>query len=188
MQQMFFFNQENQTFTSKSIENAYFSILKGDLHTAKSIFENIDSPRSHWGKCFVDILIGYVENFPTYFEIRNFLEIDLDFLIKNNKINYVEQILGSLEHLSDINQEVYKYVARVFYENRLYKASLEYLEKSKKIFYKDPELHFMLAKYYLNSRDYEDSYFYIKECLKILPDYYPAKNLKMKIEKYLKID
>jgi len=71
------------------------------------------------------------------------------------------------------------------YENKYYKASKEYMEKSKKIFYKDPELHFMYANYYLNFREYEEAFFYINECLKILPDYYPAKLIKEKISKYL---
>ena len=39
--------------------------------------------------------------------------------------------------------------AIVLYENKLYKAAREYLDKSKKIFYNDPELHFIYAKYYL---------------------------------------
>ena len=59
--------------------------LDKDLKSAKKIFEIIDSPRAKWGRAFVDILSGYIENYPSYFEIRNFLEIDLDFLIKNEK-------------------------------------------------------------------------------------------------------
>lgn len=183
---MFFFTKNNsETFKPRSIEHAYFAILNNDLLTAAAVFKTIDSPRAKWGEALVEILSGYIEKYPTYFEIRNFLEIDLDFLIKNEKINYVEQVLGALELLSEINQETYKYVARVMFENRLYKASREYLEKSKDIFYNDPELHFMFAKYYIKNREYEKADSHLDECLNILPDYFPAKNLQKEISRYL---
>lgn len=183
---MFFFQHQNNDliFKSRSIEHAYIAILNNDIASAEAVFKSIDSPRANWGVSLVQIFNGFLERFPTYFEIRNFLEIDLDFLIKNDKIDYVESVLGALKILSEINQETYKYIARVMYENRFYKASKEYLEKSKSIMYHDPEMHFMFAKYYLNDRDYRNASHYVNECLKILPDYYPAKQLKKEISKY----
>lgn len=181
----FFQHQDNDLiFKSRSVEHAYLAILDNDLTSAGAVFESIDSPRSNWGVSLVQILNGFLERFPTYFEIRNFLEIDLDFLIKNDKIDYVQQVLGSLKILSDINQETYKYVARVLYANRYYNASKDYLEKSKNLLYHDPEMHFMFARFFLKDREYESAAYHIKECLKIIPDYFPAKKLKKEIEKY----
>lgn len=183
---MFFFSKNNEySFELNTIEHAYFLILKDDLSSAKSILKMIDSPRSNWGLSFIQILEGYLEIFPSYFGIRNFIEIDLDFLLKNNKIEYVEQILGSLSILETINQEIYKYIARVMFENKLYKATREYLDKSKNILYNDPELHFLYAKYYLRTREYELADNHLEECINILPDYYPAKLLKKEISRYL---
>jgi len=184
---MFFFNKnyDDVNFKPRSLEHAYAAILNNDLQTAQAVFESIDSPRARWGKSFVDILIGYIEKYPTYFEIRNFLEIDLDFLLKNEKIDYVEQLLGSLDLLISINQESYKYIARVMFENRLYKVAGEYLEKSKNVFYNDPELHFLYAKYYLKMREYEAADYHLDECLNILPDYFPALSLQKEISRYL---
>lgn len=183
---MFFFTKNNEiNFGPNSLEHAYLAILEGDLISAQKVFKSIDSPRARWGRVLTDILSGYLKNYPTYFEIRNFLEIDLDFLIKNEKIDYVELVLGSLEVLCEINQETYKYVARVMLENRLYKAAREYLEKSKSVFYNDPELHFLFAKYYITAREYEKADFYLDECLNILPEYYPAKQLQKEISGYL---
>ncbi len=183
---MFFFKKDSElTFKPGSIEHAYFAILNDDLVAANQVFRGLDCARSRWGKALLAIINGYIERYPTYFEIRNFLEIDLDFLIKNEKLDYVEQVLGSLELLSKINQEVYKYAARVMFENKLYKASLEYMEKSKNIFYNDPELHFMYSKFYLHYCEYEKADFHINECLKILPEYYPAKLIKQELSKNL---
>ena len=101
---IFFFTNECSDIEIKpnSIEHAYLAILNDDLSSAKTVFQNNDSPRSKWGLALIAILEGYIKEFPTYFQIRNFIEIDTDFLLKNNKIGYVEQILGSLELLSSI--------------------------------------------------------------------------------------
>ena len=181
----FFFFSENVSsikIKSNTLEHAYLLILNEDLDSAKFLFKTIDSPRGLWGEVLVSVLQGFIDKYPTYFQIRNFYEIDLDFLLKNEKIHYVEQLLGALDVFSSINQEVYKYAARVMYENKLYSAALRYMNKSKKIYYNDAELHFMLSKYYYRVNDTENAEFYVKECLKIIPDYYPAKLLLNKIE------
>ena len=165
-----------------SLEHAYLAILDDDLESAKKIFENNDSPRAVWGKILVSVLQGFMTEYPTYFQIRNFLEIDLDFLLKNNKIGYVEQFLGASDIFANINQETYKFLARVMINNKLNTAAVKYMDKSKKLYYNDPELHFMYAKFYMDNGRYNDAYFYINECLRLLPDYYPAKILKERIE------
>ena len=145
----FFFFSENVSsikIKPNALEHAYLLILNEDLDSAKFLFKTIDSPRGLWGEVLVSVLQGFIDKYPTYFQIRNFYEIDLDFLLKNEKIHYVEQLLGALDVFSSINQEVYKYAARVMYENKLYSAALRYMNKSKKIYYNDAELHFMLSK------------------------------------------
>ena len=182
----FFFFKEDCTgseISPNSIEHAYLAIINDDLSAAEKIFKLIDSPRANWGY----ILTGIIKNncitiYPTFFQIRNFFEIDVDFLIKNKKIDYVENLLGALEIFSNINQETYKFAGRVMFENCLYSAALKYMEESKRIYYNDPELHFMFAKYWVKFKKYKEAYFYINECLRFLPSYYPALTLKQQIE------
>lgn len=165
-----------------TVEHAYLALLNEDLATAKTVFSKIDNPRGIWGTILVSILEGYMEIFPTFFQIRNFLEIDLDLLLKNEKINYVEQLLGALDIFAEINQESYKFVARVMLENNLLSAAFNYMQKSKDIYYNDAELHFMLMRYYLKVHDFKQAYFHVNECLKLIPNYYPALIMKEQIE------
>ena len=165
-----------------SLEHAYLCLLNNDLSSAKAIFSKIDNPRGNWGTILVSVLDGYMDIFPTYFQIRNFLEIDLDFLLKNEKLDYIEQLLGALDIYADINQESYKFAARVMFENNLLSAAFNYMKKSKDIYYNDAELHFMLMRYYLKVHDFEQAYFHANECLQLIPDYYPALIMKQKIE------
>lgn len=180
-----YFYGEDKRIAPDSLEHGYLLILNDDVEGAKKVFENLDSPRAHWAVCLTSILKGVLESAPTYFQIRNFLEIDLDFLIKNEKIDYVEMLLGALDILSVINHETFKYTARVMLANNLMSAGFNYMEKSKKVFYNDPELHFMYAKYYFGLHNYKRANFYIDECLSVLPDYYPALQLKEEIEENL---
>lgn len=181
---LFFFSKNPNELEIRpgSVYHAYLSILNDDLDSAFEIFSRLDSPRAKWGCSLTSVLKGYMTVFPTYFGIRNFLEIDLDFLLKNNKINYVEQCLGALDIFSTINQETYKFAARVMMENKLYTSALKYLDKSKQIFYNDAELHFIYAKYYKDTGNYRNAYYYINECLKLIPEYYPALVIKQQIE------
>ncbi len=156
--------------------------MNDDLKSAYKIFSSIDSPRAKWGKVLVSTIRGFLDIYPTYFQIRNFYEIDLDFLLKNEKLDYVEQLLGALDIFSEINQESYKFAARVMYENNLLSAAYNYMQKSKEIYYNDAELQFMLARYFIRVHDMETAYFYNNECLKLIPDYYPALIMKQKIE------
>lgn len=180
----FFFYEDSPSLIIRpnTIEHAYLLVLKENLTKAQDIFKTIDSPRAIWGMVLVSVLMGYMTKYPTYFQIRNFYELDLDFLIKNEKINYVEHMLGAMDILVTINQEVYKYAARVMYENKLYSAAFNYMNKAKSIYYNDAELHFMMAKYYIFVKDFHNAEFYINECLKLVPEYYPAKILRQKIE------
>ena len=179
---IYFFDTPKVSISPNSIELAYLNILEDNLAEAFKLFKLNDSPRASWGMVLVSILNGCMEQYPTYFQIRNFYEIDLDFLIKNEKIEYVESLLGALEILININHEVYKYAARVMYSNKLYTIAYDYMKKSKAINYHDAELHFMLAKYYLDNNNSEDAFCSIKECLNLIPDYYPALSLKHEIE------
>lgn len=182
---MYFFNQNIIESDSNKLKQAYIAILNNDLDIAYNLFAEEDSSRSRWGMALIEILKSNIIHFPTYFEIRNFFEIDLDFLIKNKKIDYVETLLGASELLININQEVFKYAARVLFENYYPEIGFNYLKKSKDILYKDPEMHFMLAKYYINKEDYTTALSYINECLKFVPDYFPAQKIKKIILKHL---
>ena len=177
---MFFFSENNNclTFSPVSIETAYLLVLNNDLQKALDMFMLLDSPRARWGRSLVQILKGYLQDSPSYFEIRNFFEIDLDFFIKNDKVEFIESLLGSTDYLISINHEIYKYAARVLLENNIPDGAKIYLDKSKNVFYKDPELHFLYTKYFIITKDIANAKFHINECLRILPDYFPAKKIK----------
>lgn len=173
-----FFEQNNCV-----LEYAYCKLLSGDIEAAKSEFvkiERIDF-RADWGKKLIQFIEGYVSNVPSYFQIRNFLEIDLNLLIKTGKAEFVENIINGADLFYSINPESYKFISRVMLYNDFIEIALYYLNKAKEKFYYDPEMHFMLANCYVKKGEISLAKEAVKNCLTILPEYFPAKRLQDKL-------
>ncbi len=171
--QMFFENN------SYFLELAYCKLLSGELEEAQKIFSqnSQNDLRADWGKRLVQFIQGHVTTAPTYFQIRNFLEIDLNFLIKARRPDYVENIINGADIFYSVNPESYKFIARVMYNNDFVDLALYFLGKAKDNFYYDPEMHLISAHCYLKKGQTELAKQSVKNCLSILPEYAPAKKL-----------
>ena len=162
-----------------ALEYAYCRLLLGDAESAKAYFikTSTNDFRADWGRKLVQFIQGYVSNVPSYFQIRNFLEIDLNLLIKAGQAQFVENIINGADLFYSINPESYKFIARVMLYNDFVEIALYYLQKAKDKFYYDPEMHFMLANCYAKQGDVLRAKESIRNCLGILPAYFPAKKL-----------
>jgi len=165
------------------LEQAYSEIIFDDLHKAKKLFEELkdEDMRAHWGLVLIGFIRGKVSEVPTYLELRNFLEIDLNILINYAKGNYVEKIVRYANYMYTINPESYKFIGRVFLNNGLKPQALFFLQLAKDYFYQDPELHYMLAEMYFKDKNFEQAKRYSQSCLQVLPEYAPAVSLLRKI-------
>ncbi len=174
------FFEENGYYT----EAAYCYIVLDKLDKAQELFlkakdENI---RANWGLLLIQLIRGDIHSYPTYFEVRNFLEIDINILITYCKSEYIEKIIRYADFLAYYNPECYKFFGRVFWANNIMPASMFFLDRAKSEFYQDPELHYLLAyvRYY-NEKDKVGCKKALDACLELLPEYYPAKKLLAKI-------
>lgn len=62
-------------------------------------------------------------------------------------------------------------------------AAMFFLRRAKDKFYNDPELHYLLAYiYYYNDEDYGKCEKALDTCLRILPEYSPAKKLLARLK------
>ncbi len=167
------------------LEQAYTELLQDNLEKAGELFESILELdiRAHWGLIMLAFIKGDLNDCPSYFEIRNFLEIDLNILINYYKGDYVEKIIRYADYMFTINPEVHKFIGRVFWNNDLKEQALFFLHRAKSYFYHDPELHFLLAVTYLDINDTGSAIRALEDCLEVLPDYFPAKNLLNKLKK-----
>ena len=74
-----FFNQNGYV-----LEYAYCKLLLGDAQGAKTEFARISKTdtRADWGQKLIQFIEGYVTYTPSYFQVRDFLEIDLNLLMQ----------------------------------------------------------------------------------------------------------
>lgn len=158
------------------LEQAYCEIILDNLQKAQRIFEELEQQdtRAHWGLVMLEFIKGCVSRYPTYFELRNFLEIDLNILINYCKGDYVEKIVRYADFMFTINPETHKFIGRVFLNNDMLPQAMFFLNRAKDNFYQDPELHYILAEIYKNKNDIESCRKALLTCLEILPNYAPA--------------
>lgn len=177
--------QENLDIEKYPLIFAYALFLSGDFERADCVLTHIDSIRANWLRKLIILFTHGKMVRPTYFEIRNFLELDIDLFIISQRINYLEKLLGYSKQLADVNRETYKLIGRVLFNNNLLALSKTFLDLYKNMVYYDPELHFIYAKYYIIQKDYNSALTSINQCLMVLPEYYPALLLKSEIKNLL---
>lgn len=161
------------------LEAGYCDMILDDIDNARKEFESIEKSdiRAHWALVMLDFINGCVARYPTYFELRNFLEIDLGILIMYCKGDYVEKIIRYADYMFTINPEVYKFIGRVLFKNDLKPQAMFFLNRAKDNFYNDPELHYILAEWFKSKNDVVACKNSLRTCLEILPEYAPAKLL-----------
>lgn len=166
------------------VEAGYCCIVLDELDKAKELFQKVQEvdTRAKWGLILLQMIKGDILTFPTYFQIRNFLELDLSILILYCKGEYVEKIIRYADFMAYYNPECYKFIGRAFWANNLMSAAIFFLRRAKDKFYQDPELHYLLAYiFYNNDRNIDLAKKALGACLGILPEYAPAKKLYAQI-------
>ena len=167
------------------LELAYYNLLHQKIDEARKIFLSLSQYdiRAHWGAFFSSLCQGKIEGYSSYLELRNFYEIDLNILFAYYLGNYIEEICKYIDWLAVTNPEIYKYTGRVFLKNKYYDFGLYFLERGISSFYNDPELHYLLAEYYWSVSETEKAVKYLKSCLEVLPEYYPAEKMLKELSK-----
>lgn len=176
---------------NKDLENAYYyfnkaqsvlgccycHILNDKISEAQVLLNLVrnSSPCINWLISLTNILDGKEDIFPSYFQIRNFYEQDLELFFQYNKEKYIKTIISKQDFLEYFNREIFKYTGRVLLNNNLLDKSEELLLKSLDIYYNDPETHFLLGEIYLNT-DKEKAVKEFKLSSEVNGNYLPAVN------------
>lgn len=158
-------------------EYGYCEFAQGHMNKAKQIWDDskLDSPAIQWGKCFVNIVNSIMPIRISYLQVRNFFERDLEVLLWNKQLDYVEKFLAAENLILKANNEIYKYCGRVIMNYGYYTTGYGFLRKAEQICPNDPELKILKAKYFLHKFNRPAAIFELREILEFNPDYYPAK-------------
>ncbi|MBQ3101826.1 hypothetical protein IJC60_02360 [bacterium] len=165
-------------------EKGFCTFLLKDEIEARRIWSAIKNPcpAVFWGLDILDIINCRYSAHPTYFQVRAFLEVYLHLLILNEHFTWAENILSGYEIFSKANYEACKFIARVLYFHHYDELTLDFIEKSKRICYPDPEALFIEAQTYLRCNNNTQALKTLNKLLEIVPEYLPALNLKNRVE------
>lgn len=158
---------------------AYCKFLKEELKEAKILLNLIknSSPAVNWLICLIEIVEEDLQETPSYFQIRNFYEQDLNMLFEYKKEKFVKNIINQLPLLEYYNREIYKYTARVMKNYNYTDWAIKFLKKSLDICYKDPETHYLLGEIYLKQNDIEKAKKFFTNANEATGCYLPAQNM-----------
>lgn len=164
----------------------YAALLQQNEHQAAMYWHRYaEQHPNHWGLC----LLGFIQRkptiAPTFLQVRNHLEADIKHLFQAQAWTYLENLLCYMDYLSQINPEVYKLIGRsLMHAGQLVQAQY-LLIKGQKTLPNDPEIYFHLGQAYQACCNYKDSLLMVKQCLMMNPGYYPASELKQRLEQSL---
>jgi len=163
------------------LEAGYCYLILDKLDKAEKFFQQLKDydNRACWGLFLLQMIKNDIKSFPSYFQVRNFLELDLNILILYCKGDYIENVIRYADFMAYYNPECYKFIGRVFWANGFIPAAKLFLRKAKDKFYQDPELHYLLAYIaYYEDKDIPQCQKSLAACLELLPEYAPAKKLQ----------
>lgn len=164
-----------ETQIAKAVLDGNLSRLDARLKLSSNYF------RQNQFELYVKELLALIDEFPTEHKRLNDLISDL---IINEKYQYTGKLLNA-SYLIEPDAFNTKWLGIMNISNNNNDDALQYLLKSYKFNSLDPQVLFNLAGVYYNKKNYNLSYKYVLECIKISSNYKNANILKTQLSKLL---
>ena len=168
-------------------EEGYCYFYAGNKSAADRVWFTADenaSPLLKWAKAFSGFVEKKRNRVPTFFQIRNFYENDLDRLLLKGFDDYAENLIDSIQFFEDVNPEIYKFTARVLYNHKYHDYADKFLSVARKYGDEDCELYYLEAKNNIAQKRYYSAVKSLEKSLSISEKYYPAKILYENVKRY----
>ncbi|MEM0950910.1 MAG: tetratricopeptide repeat protein [Cyanobacteria bacterium P01_H01_bin.74] len=161
----------------------YCQLLNGKLSAAANFWRPpCEIYPKHWVVTLYAMITRQLNQYPTLLQIRNNLEVDVCNLVEAKRFEYLENIYYYLPTLSYLNLEAYKMCGRALLNTNQLDRVESFLMLGQKALPSDPETYYHLGQYYYRLENYKESLLMLKQCLLIMPNYYPAAVLTNKVK------
>jgi tetratricopeptide (TPR) repeat protein len=156
----------------------YCLLLAGEVNSIGQYWTPLLERRpNHWCATLWGLVTGRLMLWPTFLQIRNFLEADIASLIHAQQFLMLENLLTVGENLVQINMETPKYMGRAMMNAGWLDRAEPYFMQAQKLLPQDPEIYFHLAQLRQRQGQTEELPLLLKQCLMIIPGYVPAKKM-----------
>ena len=163
-------------------ENDYYgaglcAFLQGDCDLARSFWKkNSSCPACSWGLKVLDfVALKVPRKKASFFQTRAYLEVYINLLIENNKIEWVQNLVASCDLLYQSNPESFKFIARALFSNGYFELAIMFCKKTLKLFYSDPEAFLILSQCYYLLGDLGEALDCVNRVNNMIDDYFHAK-------------
>jgi tetratricopeptide (TPR) repeat protein len=131
---------------------AFLMIFSGKLAEAEvELSKSGDSPPKRWCVFLVQLFSDRkIVNWPTFLEIRHFLEFTVYYLLRINNQLFINKTLSVLNKLLFTNPDSEKYIAYAYYNVGNFDRAVELLSNTIKRDKCDGEAYFKLGEIYLS--------------------------------------
>jgi len=172
------FNQVNGYYQA-----GFCELLQGNIDKAKEIWEKLpENSIVQWGTSLLGFIILDAKLSPSFLQIRNYLECDIAYLIKADKLNYAENLIAYSEFLASIHPEAYKFIGKALFNTGYPNLAMNYYNKGKDFIPNDAEIYYLIAQYFYGQNSLPEAKQSLKKCLSLNKSYVPAKELLEFIE------
>ena len=155
---------------------AYCYFYKNEIKKAQemSFLIKNQSSAAGWLNSISNVLLSNKEEPPSYMQIRNYFEQDLEMAFFCDNKPLIEKFLENSSYLQSINGEVNKFCGRVLLHNNEDFMAEIYLKRSLNTFYQDPETHYLLGETYEKQGFMQEAIASYNRVIEINKNYYPA--------------
>ena len=169
-----------------SIGIAFTLILLRELSEASNVLSNADaSPAKNWFTFLLGLFMekNTAEKWPTFLNIRHFLEFTVYYLLLSKNSYYIELLLKKLNELLDINLDSEKLIGYAYLNSGTLDEAKTFLENALMRNPVDGEIHFMLGKLYFMKNCLHEALNVLESARLLLPEHLPIKELLEKTKK-----
>lgn len=159
---------------------AFSLILLKEIQKARKVLVNTpDSPAKFWCEFLAELFTeeDITRKYPSFFEIRHFLELTVYLLLRSKNQHYINLIIKNLNKLLEINLDSEKLIGYAYFHFGDLENALSLLNNSIQRNQYDGEIYFVLGKLYLQKGSAHDALAMLENAQLFLPDHAPTKEL-----------
>lgn len=164
---------------------AFTLIILGEIEQAALILADANgSPAINWCSFLVNLFSNKtkVTSYPSFLEIRHFLEFTVYYLLLAKKENFINLLLDKMMKLLDINLDAEKLIGFAYFHFGEVDKGIEFLNNAIKRNQFDGEIYFVLGQAYLTKNSLHEALAMLENAKLFLPHHYPTKDLLEKVK------
>lgn len=175
-----------QTFyeIGEKYQAGFCELLMGNIDRARELWTSLpENSIVSWGIVLLGLVTLEADISPSFLQIRNYLECDISYLIKAERLDYAENVIAYADYLSTVHPEAYKFIGKALFNSEYPNLAMTYYMKGCELLPEDPEIYYHIAQYMISEERYKEARQYLRRAVHLNKNYLPARSLLESLDK-----